>query len=188
LFGFIRFSNEHTAFIIMLVMVLAVYALLRALMSSPYGVLVRSIREDEVRVKFLGYSTDFYKWLTFVLSSVLAGLAGCMFALIQGFVSPDVMSPFHNVNVIFAALIGGAGCLYGALIGAVVFLLIKNFLPLWAAEAGKVLPFKIPQWEMWLGIVLLIIVFAWRQGLVGVVRHRLAGRLGPRGRPGEEEA
>lgn len=145
-------------------------------MNAPYGTLVRAIREDENRVLFLGYSALKAKWITFVISSGLAGLAGALFTVLRGFVSPDVMNPFANVDMIFAVLIGGAGYLYGSLVGALVFLLIKNYLPILASEVGKLATFKVPQWELWLGIVLLIIVFSWRQGIVGLVQVKLARR------------
>ena len=86
------------------------------------------------------------------------------------------MSPFGNVNVIFAILIGGAGYLYGGLAGALIFMLIKNYLPVWTSDIGNLLPFKIPQWEMWLGIVLLVIVFACKQGVVGLAREKMVSR------------
>lgn len=177
LFGFIDFYNSNHAFFLLLFILLAVYVGLKLLTGSPYGIILRCIHEDEDRVRFLGYSTAFYKWLTFVIASVLAGLAGCLFTLIQGFVSPEVMSPFGNVNVIFAILIGGAGYLYGGLTGALIFMLIKNYLPIWTSDLGSMLPFKIPQWEMWLGIVLLVIVFSWRQGVVGLIRGKIASRM-----------
>jgi len=179
LFGLVKIFQEVPSFIFMLVMVLAVYLFLKILMNSPYGTLVRAIREDENRVLFLGYSALKTKWITMVISSGLAGLAGALYTVIRGFVSPDVMNPFANVDLIFAVLIGGAGTLYGALAGGLVFLLIKNYLPILASEAGKFAPFKVPQWELWLGIVLLIIVFFWREGIVGLVQSRL-GRPGKR--------
>lgn len=173
LLGFIDFYNSTHAFFLLLCIVLMVYLGLKWLTGSPYGIAIRCIRENEDRVRFLGYNTMFAKWLTFVIASALAGLAGCLFSLIQGFVSPQVMSPFGNVNVIFAVLIGGAGYLYGGLVGALIFMLIKNYLPVWTSDLAQWLPFAIPQWEMWLGIVLLAIVFAWRRGIVGLVREKI---------------
>ena len=179
LFGLIDFYNTTHIFLLLLIVLMAVYYGLKRLTGSPYGIAIRCIKEDEERVRFLGYNTAFYKWLTFVIASVLAGLAGCLFALSQGFVSPEVMSPFGNVDVIFSALIGGAGYLYGGLAGALVFMLIKNYLPVWTSDIGTALPFEIPQWEMWLGIVLLLIVFAWPKGIVGLIRDKLINRPQP---------
>jgi branched-chain amino acid transport system permease protein len=176
IFGIINLSKDGWAFGFSAVTLLAVFALLRVLTASPYGILVRSIKENEQRVKFLGYNTFRYKWVTFVIASTVAALSGGLFTLVQGFVSPRVISPFGNVDVIFAVLIGGAGNLYGALIGGTVFMLIKNFLPVLIPELAKMLNMKLPQWEMWLGIVLLVIVFSVRRGIVGAVRTKWQGR------------
>jgi len=70
-------------------------------------------QEDETRVKFLGYNTFFYKWVTYVLAGCLAGLAGTLSALNYGYVNPNFMDTHRNVDVVFAVLIGGAGNLYG---------------------------------------------------------------------------
>lgn len=181
IFGIINLSKDGWAFGFAAVMLLSVFALLRVLTASPYGILVRSIKENEQRVKFLGYNTFRYKWVTFVIASTVAALSGGLFTLVQGFVSPRVISPFGNVDVIFAVLIGGAGTLYGALIGGTVFMLIKNFLPVLIPELAKMLNMKLPQWEMWLGIVLLVIVFSVRKGIVGAVLAKW--RLRPYGSP-----
>ena len=176
LFGLIDFYNESQAFITILIALLLVFWLLRSLTNSSYGVVIRSIKENENRVKFLGYNTQTYKWITFVIAASIAALAGALFTLFQGFVAPVVISPFGNVDVIFAILIGGAGNLYGALVGGVIFMLIKNYLPMITPGLEKFVPFKIPQWEMWLGIVLLIIVFFIRRGVV-IVTSQLKQRI-----------
>ncbi len=173
LFGLLSLYEDRWAFAFSAAMLLAVYALLRVLTRSPFGILVRSIRENESRVQFLGYDTFRFKWVTFVIASTIAALAGALFTLVQGFVSPRVISPFGNVDVIFAVLIGGAGHLGGALIGAAVFLAIKNFLPVMIPELSRWLDLKLPQWELWLGVVLLLIVFSLRGGIVGTMRARL---------------
>lgn len=154
--GFLDFTSQPVAFGFMLVCLLLVFWLLRTFTLSPYGVMVRSIKENEERVKFLGYSTYFYKWLTFVLGSSLAAFAGTLYALYYGFVAPNLINPFGNIEVIFAVLIGGAGNLFGALAGGVVFKLMSNYL----ATA-------ITRWELLMGVLLLILVFRFRRGLTG---------------------
>ena len=111
--------------------------------------MIRSIKEDEeTRVRFLGYNTYLYKWLTFVLAGSIAGLAGALTALNYHYVNPDAINVNGNRGGCLACLIGGAGNLYGALIGGVTYMIISNFLPLY-----------IHRWEMFLGISLLIITF-----------------------------
>ncbi len=172
LFGFINLYKDLAAFVVTALVLLVVFSLLRALTGSPFGIMLRSIKENERRVQFLGYDTYRFKWAAFVTASAIAALAGSLFTLVQGFVSPRVISPFGNVDVIFACLIGGAGNLYGALIGGTVFMLIKNFLPVLIPGLSAMLNVKLPQWEMWLGVVLLVIVFSVRKGIVGAVLSR----------------
>jgi branched-chain amino acid transport system permease protein len=154
--GFLDFANQPIAFGFLLVCLLLVFILLRIFTLSPYGITVRSIKENDDRVKFLGYNIFFYKWLTFVLSSTLAAFPGTLFAIFYGFVAPTIISPFSNVEVIFAVLIGGAGNLYGAIAGGVIYKLMTNYLAT-----------NITRWEMLLGILLLIWVFNFRRGLSG---------------------
>jgi branched-chain amino acid transport system permease protein len=157
--GFLDFANEHVAFVFVLVCLLLTYYVLKVLTSSPYGILIKSIKENESRVKFLGYNTFFFKWLTFVIAGAFAALAGTLYTLYVGFVSPVFIHPLSNVDVVFASLIGGAGNLIGALAGGVFFMALKDNLSTY-----------VPQWEWLLGILLLFIVFWLRQGLTGLAK------------------
>ncbi len=165
--GFLNLGSRPVMFGFVLFFLLLAFYLLRRVTTSPYGILIRSIKEDETRAKFLGYNTFLYKWLTYVLAGCVAGLAGTLSALNYGYVNPNSMDPNRNVDVIFADLIGGAGSLYGSVIGGVIYMVITNFLAIY-----------IPRWEMVLGIALLILVFRFRQGIWGYVRKKMA-RSGP---------
>jgi branched-chain amino acid transport system permease protein len=154
--GFFNTSSPSVMFWFVFACLLAVFYLLRQLTRSPYGLMVRCINENESRVRFLGYNTFFYKWVTFVIASGVAGLAGTLTTLNYKYVNPNVMDVHSNVGVIFACLIGGAGNLYGALLGGVIYMIISNTLPRY-----------IQSWEMFLGVSLLLIVFRFRQGVWG---------------------
>jgi branched-chain amino acid transport system permease protein len=164
--GFLDFANEYIAYGFVMVCLLLTFLVLKTLTRSPYGILIRSIKENEVRVRFLGYHTFFYKWLTFVIAGSFAALAGTLYTLYIGFVSPVFIHPLNNVEVIFAALIGGAGNLYGALAGGVFYMVLRDSLSTY-----------IPQWEWILGILLLIVVFYLREGITGFVRSLTRGIL-----------
>jgi len=155
-------ASKTSMFVSVLLCLLVAFYLLKRLTSSPYGILIRSIKEDETRVRFLGYNTYFYKWLTFVIASTVAGLAGTLTALNYRFVNPNVMDVHGNVGVIFACLIGGAGNLYGAIIGGVAYMMISNYIAIYTHR-----------WEMFLGLSLLIIVFRFRKGIWGSVQSFL---------------
>ena len=154
--GFLDFNHAPVAFGFMLISLLLVFWLLKTLTASPYGIVVRSIKENEDRVKFLGYDTFNYKWLTFIISSTLAAFAGSLYALVKGFVAPSDVNPLENTRIIFSVLIGGAGNLYGALVGSVAFEMISNMLAT-----------TIARWEMILGLMLLALVFWFRRGITG---------------------
>jgi branched-chain amino acid transport system permease protein len=176
--GYLDFSNEYTACVFILACLLGVFALMRYLTASPFGIMIRSIKENGTRVRFLGFNVFWYKWLTFVICGFVAALAGSLYTVYIGFISPVFIHPLHNVEVIFACLIGGAGNLYGALIGGVLFMGMKDVL---SAHLG--------QWEWLLGLILLSIVFWFRRGVTGLVAS-IAGSVatGRRLRRVEERA
>jgi branched-chain amino acid transport system permease protein len=164
--GFIDFNNRATIFIFALLCLLFVFYLLKRISSSPYGVLVKSIKEDETRVKFLGYNTTTYKLVTFIISTTITAFAGSLTILNYGYMTTGFIEPGRNVEVIFATLIGGPESLYGAIIGGVSYMLISNFLAIY-----------IPRWEMFLGMALLLIVFRFRKGIWGFISTKYAQRF-----------
>jgi branched-chain amino acid transport system permease protein len=164
-FAFLNPNNKISMFFFVLLCLLATFYLLKRVTSSPFGVLIRSIKEDENRVKFLGYNTFFHKWVTFVLAGSIAGLAGALTALNYNYVNPNVMDVHSNVGVVFACLIGGAESLYGVLVGSIVYMLISNFLPI-----------HIQRWELFLGVTMLLIVFRFRKGIWGYIVEYLQKR------------
>lgn len=155
------FGDPTTVFIFCLSCLMGAVYLVKKLSHSPFGILLRTIKEDETRSRFLGYNTSRYKMVAFIVSTTLAAFAGALSIINYTFVTPSFIDPSRNVEVIFAALIGGAGSVYGALVGGVSYMLISNYLPNY-----------IQRWEMFLGIALLILVFKFREGVWGyLVNH-----------------
>lgn len=160
--GFIDFGKKPVMFGFALLCLLLTYFFLKKFTSSAYGILIKSIKENETRVKFLGYNTFTYKWITFIISTSVAAFAGALSIMNYGYVTPSFIDPSRAVEVIFAALIGGSGSLYGAIIGGVVYMSISNYLASY-----------ISRWEMFLGIALLICVFRFKSGIWGYVSGKL---------------
>lgn len=163
--GFIDFHKKPIIFGFVLLCLLLTYYLLRKLTSSPYGVLIKSIKENETRVKFLGYNTFRFKWITFIISTSIAAFSGALTILNYGYVTPSFIDPSRAVEVIFATLIGGAGSLYGAIIGGVAYMALSNYLASY-----------ISRWEMFLGIALLIVVFRFRTGVWGYIAGKFRNK------------
>lgn len=161
----LNFGNKGVVFGFVLFCLVLAYFFLKKFTASPYGVLIRSIKENETRVKFLGYNTFNYKWITFIISTTVSAFAGALSIINYGYVTPSFIDPSRAVEVIFAALIGGSGSLYGSIIGGVVYMAISNYLASY-----------IPRWEMFLGFALLIVVFRFRTGVWGFISGFFARR------------
>jgi branched-chain amino acid transport system permease protein len=161
--GPLDLGDKRHMFALALVSLLGVVWLVKRLTGSPFGILLRTVKEKEGRVPFLGYDPRRYKYLAFVLSTSIAAFAGGLSALNYKFVNPSFIDPGRNVEVIFAALIGGAGSIPGALVGGVGYMLIANYLPNY-----------VQRWEMFLGIALVVLVFRFRTGLWGWLVARVA--------------
>ena len=162
------FSQKTVIFGFSLVCLLLTYYFLKKITSSSFGVLIKSIKENEDRVKFLGYNTFLYKWTTFIISTSISAFAGALTILNYGYVTPSFVDPSRAVEVIFATLIGGAGSLYGAIIGGVLYMAISNYLASY-----------ISRWEMFLGFTLLVIVFRFRTGIWGFITEKFRNRYHP---------
>ncbi|MCL5966542.1 MAG: branched-chain amino acid ABC transporter permease [Deltaproteobacteria bacterium] len=156
--GFLDFQDKRMAFAFCLSCLLLTCWGMKRLAGSPFGILLRMIKENETRVKFLGYDTFRYKLTAYVLSAAVAGFAGALSVLDYGYVTPSFIDTNRNVEVIFASLIGGAGSVYGSLAGGVVFMAISNYLATY-----------VPRWEMFLGFGLLLLVFRFRAGIWGTL-------------------
>lgn len=154
--GFIDFGNPQVFFVTALCVLLLVFYVMKRFSASPYGALLRGIKENEVRVRFLGYNTFLLKWVTFSISTGIAALAGALSSANFAYVTTSFIDPQRNVEVIFAALIGGPGTLYGAVIGGTIYMAISNYLASY-----------ITRWEMFLGLALLVLVFRFPKGIGG---------------------
>lgn len=159
-YGFVNFSNLKFIFPFCLGVLLLVTFLILKFVHSPYGLFLRAVKENEVRVQFLGYNTFMFKWITFIFSTAISGLSGALTVINYGYTNPSFIDPTHNVEVIFAALMGGAGNVFGAVLGGTAFMTISNYLARY-----------IIRWEMFLGMVLLLIAFRFRKGLWGYLRE-----------------
>ncbi len=158
-YGFINFSERVFRFYFCLGTLLLVAFLLLRLVRSPFGNLLKAIKEDEVRARFLGYNTYLYKYVTFIISGAVCGLAGALTSVNLSYCNTSLIAPTRNVEVIFSSLMGGAGSVMGAVLGGTAFMTISNYLASYLVR-----------WEMFLGIALLFFAFYFRKGIWGYAR------------------
>ncbi len=153
-------------------------ALLR-IVNSPFGRVLEAIRENEFRAEALGYRVVVFRTLSSVISALFATLAGAMLALWLGYNGPDTSLSFEiMLDVLLILVIGGMGTIYGAVIGAALFVVAQNYLQdllRLASEAASGLPWLAAalspdRWLLWLGLLFVISVYYFPSGIVGRLR------------------
>ena len=166
LFGLFDLRNDMTMYVFVLVVFLAGMLLIHRIIHSPFGEVLKAIRENETRAISLGYKTDRYKLLAFVLSATLAGLAGSTKAILMQIASlTDVNWPMSG-EVVLMSLVGGLGTIFGPVVGSFVILTMQYKL----AFLGE--------WVLVLqGVIFVACVLLFRRGLIGEIAHRLRIRL-----------
>ncbi|HEX2134588.1 MAG TPA: branched-chain amino acid ABC transporter permease, partial [Microvirga sp.] len=159
LLGALPLQDDLTLYYVVLGIVVAAWLFIARIVHSPFGQVLKAIRENEPRTISLGYDTDRVKLLAFVLSAGLAGLAGALKALVLGFATLSDVYWGTSGSVILMTLIGGIGTLTGPVIGAFVITGLEN-----------VLADRVGSWvTVVLGVIFVVSVLLFRQGLVGTV-------------------
>jgi branched-chain amino acid transport system permease protein len=166
LFGVLPLQSDLTLYYVVLAIVVAAWLLIARIVHSPFGQVLKAIRENEPRTISLGYDTDRFKLLAFVLSAALAGLAGALKAVVLGFATLSDVYWGTSGSVILMSLIGGIGTLTGPVIGAFVITGLEN-----------VLADRVGSWvTVILGVIFVVSVLLFREGLVGTVIRFVPGR------------
>lgn len=162
--------------------VVLVLALLR-IVNSPFGRVLQAIRENEFRAEAIGYRVVVYRTTAAVLSALFATLAGAMLAIWLRYNGPDTSLSFEiMIDVLLIVVIGGMGTIYGAAIGAVLFVLAQSYLQdllRVGSEAASGLPWLAAllspdRWLLWLGVLFVLSVYYFPTGIVGKLRARAA--------------
>ncbi len=166
LFGLFDLSNDGAMYIVVLIIFVAAFLFIYRIIHSPFGEVLKAIRENEPRAISLGYKTDHYKLIAFVLSATLAGLAGATKAIVFQLASlTDVNWPMSG-EVVLMTLVGGLGTIFGPVVGAFVILTMQYKL---AALGEWVLVIQ--------GVIFVACVLLFRRGIVGELANWLRIRL-----------
>ena len=152
----------------------AVFAFLAVLLRSRFGRALAGIKANEQRMRATGFSTYAYKLAAFVLSGALAGVAGFLFVVKDGYVNPELLSWHLSGAVLIMIILGGLGHLRGAVLGAFVYALLQELF-----QAQAVFGAFAKHWHLSLGLAIIVCVALLPQGLIGIpgeIRRRLTGR------------
>jgi branched-chain amino acid transport system permease protein len=167
LFGLIPLASDVVMYFVVLAVFVAVFVFIMRVVHSPYGQVLKAIRENEPRAVSLGYDVDRYKLLAFVLSTALAGLAGAMKTLVLGFATLSDVHWSLSGEVVLMTLLGGMGTFAGPVLGAFTIIGLQNFL---ADRVGS--------WvTVIIGGIFVVCVIAFRRGFAGeLLAWRVARR------------
>jgi branched-chain amino acid transport system permease protein len=162
LFGLIDINQTAPMYALVMVIFLLGFGLIWRIVHSPFGQVLKAIRENEPRALSLGYDTDHYKHMAFILSGTLAGLAGATKSLVFQLASLTDVHWSMSGEVVLMTLVGGLGTLFGPVVGAAVIVTMQNYL----AELGSWV--TIVQ-----GFIFVVCVLAFRRGIIGEIGHWL---------------
>ena len=177
-----RLQTYYAIFIAALLLVLA---LLR-IVNSPFGRVLQAIRENDFRAEAIGYRTVVYRTIANVVAALFATLAGVLLALWLRYNGPDTTLSFEiMLDVLLIVVIGGMGTVYGAIVGGVLLVLAQNYLQdvmKLAASAVQDVPYlsqivSPDRWLLWLGILFVLSVYWFPNGIVGRLRA-MRGKAG----------
>jgi branched-chain amino acid transport system permease protein len=166
LFGVLDLGDPVAMYGVVLVIFLGCFLLIYRIINSPFGEVLKAIRENEARAISLGYKTERYKLLAFVLSATLAGVAGATKALVVQLASLTDVYWGMSGEVILMTLVGGLGTIFGPVAGAITIVAMENYL----ATMG--------QWVTVIqGTIFIVCVLLFRRGIVGELAYLLRIRL-----------
>jgi branched-chain amino acid transport system permease protein len=157
LFGMLPLASDTTMYFLVLAVFVACFLFISRIVHSPFGQVLKMIRENEPRAISLGYQVDRYKLLAFVLSAALAGLAGSLKTLVMGFATLSDVHWSMSGEVILMTLLGGVGTFFGPVLGSGIVISLQNLL----AD-------KVGSWvTVIIGAIFVLCVMAFRKGVVG---------------------
>jgi urea transport system permease protein len=144
------------------IMLAVSYVLCRMIVASRAGRVIRAIRDEEGRTRFLGYRVESFKLGIFVFSAVLAGIAGALYVPQIGIINPSEFSPINSIEVVIWVAVGGRGTLYGPVVGAALVNYAKTLFTTTFPEA----------WYYALGVLFVLVTLFAPQGIIGLLPER----------------
>jgi branched-chain amino acid transport system permease protein len=156
-------SFYYFALFFFLLVAFAMYRLIRA----PFGQAVIGIRENESRMRALGYNVWLYKFIAFIISGTISGFAGVLWAYYTGFVSPADASFARSTEAVLMVILGGSGTFLGPLVGTTIIVIIKNIVSIYTQR-----------WTFVLGMAYILIILFAEKGVMGALKGKMKERTG----------
>jgi len=147
-------TNQKEFFIFAFLVTLFVWIFFKYIDFSVYGAACLATKANEDRLVFLGYSSFKIRWASFVIANTITGLAGSLYAVYFGFMSPEMTSPSRAADVVVVTILGGVGTLFGPIVGSLAYIAMKDLISNF-----------ITNWELFIGLLLVFIMMAGEKGI-----------------------
>jgi branched-chain amino acid transport system permease protein len=161
--GIANVGEARTFYWLTFALLVAVFVVLGVLKRARFGHALAGIRINETRMRAAGFSTYAYKLAAFTTGGGLAGIAGLLWAIKDGFVNPEILSWHQSGAVLLMLILGGMGSLRGAVLGAFVFIAMKELF-----QADALIGGAASHWQLWLGLAIIVLVATLPRGLMGL--------------------
>ncbi|MCH2065624.1 MAG: branched-chain amino acid ABC transporter permease [Shimia sp.] len=180
LFG-VKANGKLLKYYLVFISCFVLFLLMLRVVNSPFGRVLQAIRENDFRAEAIGYRVVHYRVAATCLSAAIAALAGALYAVWLRYVGPDTtLSMEIMIDILLMVVIGGMGTMYGAVIGATLFVLAQNYLQNVLSLAGEsvatlpLLPdlLNADRWLLWLGVLFILSVYFFPTGIVGRLRGK----------------
>jgi len=165
-FGLFSLQHDLAMYVVVAVVFIAGFLLVHRVIHSPFGQVVKAIRENEPRAISLGYNADRYKWIIFILAALLAGVAGATKAMVMGIETLSDVGATASGLVVLMVLLGGIGTIFGPIIGALIVVAMQFYLSQFGAWVVVIQ-----------GAIFMACVLVFRRGVIGELAHRLKTAL-----------
>ena len=166
LFGLVDLADQSNMYVTVLLIFIGCFLLIYRIVNSPFGEVLKAIRENETRAISLGYKTERYKLVAFVLSATFAGVAGATKALVFQLASLTDVDWTMSGEVVLMTLVGGLGTVFGPVVGAFFIITLENYLT------------TMGQWVFVVqGVIFVVCVLLFRRGIIGELAHLLRIKL-----------
>jgi len=155
----LNLKNPDDFFWFAMIILFVILILYTWLDRSTIGASFRAMKANESKLKFLGYDTFKIRWIGYTMMTVLAAIAGALFAINYGFVNPSISSPDRAAEVLVATLLGGPGTIYGPFFGTAAFIGFRDLISTF-----------ISRWELAMGILTIVVCFWFKGGVWGTIQ------------------
>jgi branched-chain amino acid transport system permease protein len=162
LFGRLSLNNDLAMYVVVAIIFLAGFLFVHRVVHSPFGQVVKAIRENEPRAISLGYKSEQYKWIIFIIAATLAGVAGATKSMVMGIETLSDVGTTTSGLVVLMVLLGGIGTIYGPVIGALIVVAMQYYLSQFGAWVTVIQ-----------GGIFMACVLVFRRGVIGELAYRL---------------